>query len=201
MQKAVLEGVFSLGLAQLSDYVLNEKNPVGVMRLEKLKRIFEEGKSLQLQFPAQDLGFWSDLVALLQIYFTLLFFFLLCWFVWCLIVVKLKVILGYTIIFHFNFVSYKEGALVADTSESTLKFDRSGSGTVSREYVPTGKPGSRLPHMHVKPLTEVSTKVSLFLMNFFLLNNLHGQLRLKKSQHKPDYWTSLVIVRLKGCKR
>lgn len=60
IQKAVLEGVFSLGMAQLSDYVLNEKNPVGAMRLEKLKKIFEEGKSLQLQFPAHDLGFWSD---------------------------------------------------------------------------------------------------------------------------------------------
>lgn len=60
IQKAMLEGIFSLGQAQLSDYFLNEKNPVGAMRLEKLKRIFEEGKSLQLQFPAQDLGFWSD---------------------------------------------------------------------------------------------------------------------------------------------
>lgn len=72
----MLEGVFSIGRAQLSDYVLNEKNPIGLMRLEKLKRIFEEGKSLQLQFPAQDLGFWSDFDILRTVIFLFFSFIL-----------------------------------------------------------------------------------------------------------------------------
>lgn len=57
MQKAVLESIFSLGRAQLSRPLLNENNPIGSARLARLKSIFEEGKSLQLQFPVEDLGF------------------------------------------------------------------------------------------------------------------------------------------------
>jgi len=57
VQKAVLEGLFSLGRAQVSDYILNEKNPLGSLRLSRLRSILDEGKSLQLQFPAEDLGF------------------------------------------------------------------------------------------------------------------------------------------------
>lgn len=57
IQKAVLDGLFSLGRFQVSKYLLNEKNPLGLLRLSKLRQIFEEGKSLQLQFPAEDLGF------------------------------------------------------------------------------------------------------------------------------------------------
>lgn len=57
LQKSLLDGIFSLGRAQLSDFVLNENNPLGASRLAKVRRIFEEGKSLQLQFPAEDLGF------------------------------------------------------------------------------------------------------------------------------------------------
>lgn len=57
VQKAVLEGLFSLGQAQVSDYILNEKNPLGSLRLARLRSILNEGKSLQLQFPAEDLGF------------------------------------------------------------------------------------------------------------------------------------------------
>jgi len=60
-QKAVLEGIFSIGRAQLSEFVLNENNPLGSSRLARLKTIFDEGKSLQLQFPAEDLGFRSVL--------------------------------------------------------------------------------------------------------------------------------------------
>ncbi|KAG0501023.1 hypothetical protein HPP92_001095 [Vanilla planifolia] len=56
-QKFALEGIFSLGRLQLSPFILNEDNPIGLNRLAKLKKIFEEGKSLQLQFPAEDLGF------------------------------------------------------------------------------------------------------------------------------------------------
>lgn len=59
LQKVALEGIFSIGRAQLSEFLLNEKNPLGSFRLAKLRRIFQEGKSLQLQFPAEDLGFRS----------------------------------------------------------------------------------------------------------------------------------------------
>uniref|UniRef100_A0A0A9DBL2 FAD-binding domain-containing protein n=1 Tax=Arundo donax TaxID=35708 RepID=A0A0A9DBL2_ARUDO len=57
IQKAVLEGLFSIGRAQVSDYILNEKNPLGSLRLARLRSILDEGKSLQMQFPAEDLGF------------------------------------------------------------------------------------------------------------------------------------------------
>ncbi|XP_048503383.1 uncharacterized protein LOC104897625 isoform X2 [Beta vulgaris subsp. vulgaris] len=57
VQRVILDGLFSIGRAQLSEAILNEKNPVGLSRLARLKRIFEEGKSLQLQFPAEDLGY------------------------------------------------------------------------------------------------------------------------------------------------
>lgn len=57
LQRAMLDGIFKVGLAQLSESLLNESNPLGSSRLAKLRHIFEEGKSLQLQFPAEDLGF------------------------------------------------------------------------------------------------------------------------------------------------
>lgn len=57
LQKVALEGIFAIGRAQLSETVLNESNPLGSSRLAKLRSIFEEGKSLQLQFPAEDIGF------------------------------------------------------------------------------------------------------------------------------------------------
>ncbi|XP_038892398.1 4-methyl-5-nitrocatechol 5-monooxygenase isoform X2 [Benincasa hispida] len=56
-QSAVLDGIFKIGRLQLSDSFLNDGNPVGSSRLAKLRQIFDEGKSLQLQFPAEDLGF------------------------------------------------------------------------------------------------------------------------------------------------
>ncbi|GLT86616.1 hypothetical protein SLE2022_047460 [Rubroshorea leprosula] len=57
LQRAILDGIFSMGRSQLSEFILNENNPLGSSRLAKLRHIFEEGKSLQLQFPAEDLGF------------------------------------------------------------------------------------------------------------------------------------------------
>lgn len=57
IQKTILEGIFTIGRAQLAESLLNEKNPLVSSRLAKVRRIFEEGKSLQLQFPAEDLGF------------------------------------------------------------------------------------------------------------------------------------------------
>ncbi|XP_042488396.1 putative polyketide hydroxylase isoform X2 [Macadamia integrifolia] len=57
LQRAILDGIFAAGRAQVSESILNDKNPLGSLRLAKLRRIFDEGKSLQLQFPAEDLGF------------------------------------------------------------------------------------------------------------------------------------------------
>lgn len=57
LQRKILDGIFTLGRAQLSDIVLNKNNPVGSSRLANVRRIFEGGESLQLQFPAEDLGF------------------------------------------------------------------------------------------------------------------------------------------------
>ncbi|KAK1575977.1 hypothetical protein Q3G72_009839 [Acer saccharum] len=56
IQKEVLDRIFKVGRAQLSESLLNESSPLGSFRLANLRHIFEEG-SLQLQFPAEDLGF------------------------------------------------------------------------------------------------------------------------------------------------
>ncbi|ONL97326.1 2,4-dichlorophenol 6-monooxygenase isoform X6 [Zea mays] len=111
VQKAVLEGLFSLGRAQVSDYILNEKNPIGSLRLARLRSILDEGKSLQLQFPAEDLGF-----------------------------------------------HYAEGALVVEAScEKTHEGEKlQHSKRASREYIPSAKVGSRLPHMLVREVPASS---------------------------------------------
>ncbi|CAH2034018.1 unnamed protein product [Thlaspi arvense] len=105
LQKAILDNVFALGRAQLSESLLNESNPLGYQRLTRLKRIFEGGKSLQLQFPAEDLGF-----------------------------------------------RYLEGAIVPD-NESEAGDPEVPSGR-RRDYVPCAEPGSRLPHMYVRKLSD-----------------------------------------------
>ncbi|KAK1290006.1 hypothetical protein QJS10_CPB18g00484 [Acorus calamus] len=109
LQKVILEGIFALGRVQVSPSLLNENNPLGSSRLAKLRGIFEEGKSLQLQFPAEDLGF-----------------------------------------------RYSEGALAPDaikTDEKTAKASPTGR---KRDYIPSAKPGSRLPHMYMKDLNSSS---------------------------------------------
>ncbi|XP_020681130.1 uncharacterized protein LOC110098599 [Dendrobium catenatum] len=111
-QKVALERIFSLGRAQLSPFILNEKNPIGSVRLARLKKIFDEGKSLQLQFPAEDLGF-----------------------------------------------RYIEGALVSQNNDKTwergcVNYFKRGS----RSYVPSSKPGARLPHMQIKALKASSSE-------------------------------------------
>ncbi|KAE8716600.1 Remorin family protein [Hibiscus syriacus] len=105
MQKAILDGIFSVGRSQLSGLILNENNPLGSSRLAKLKHIFEEGKSLQLHFPAEDLGF-----------------------------------------------RYLEGALVPD-SKDVVPAPELPTGR-RRDYVPCADPGSRLPHMNVRVLSN-----------------------------------------------
>lgn len=57
LQRTVLERIFALGRSQLSPFILNTYNPLGSTRLQRVKHILEEGQSLQLQFPAEDLGF------------------------------------------------------------------------------------------------------------------------------------------------
>ncbi|VVA92426.1 unnamed protein product [Arabis nemorensis] len=110
LQKAILDNVFALGRAQLSESLLNKSNPLGYQRLNRLKSIFEEGKSLQLQFPAEDLGF-----------------------------------------------RYLEGAIVPDN-----KSEADDPGVLSgrrRDYVPCAEPGSRLPHMYVRILSDSKREV------------------------------------------
>lgn len=105
LQKTILDGIFTIGRAQLSESLLNENNPIGSLRLAKLRRIFEEGKSLQLQFPAEDLGF-----------------------------------------------RYLKGALIPE-HDTPLDPPEAPSGC-RRDYVPSTDPGSRLPHMNVRLLSN-----------------------------------------------
>ncbi|KAF0919747.1 hypothetical protein E2562_031083 [Oryza meyeriana var. granulata] len=107
LQKMVLEGLFSIGRAQVSDYILNKKNPLGSSRLARLRSILDEGKSLQLQFPAEDLGF-----------------------------------------------RYELGALDAeDCAERTYEAEKLKNSKRSREYIPSAKVGSRLPHMLMRAVS------------------------------------------------
>ncbi|KAG5520680.1 hypothetical protein RHGRI_033310 [Rhododendron griersonianum] len=109
LQRGILDGIFILGRAQLSDFILNEKNPLGYSRLAKLRRIFEEGKSLQLQFPAEDLGF-----------------------------------------------RYNQGAVVpTGCTKSDIRELPTGR---RQDYVPSADPGTRLPHMNVRALANLSSE-------------------------------------------
>ncbi|KAM4109553.1 hypothetical protein ACB094_03G127300 [Castanea mollissima] len=110
LQRAILDGIFTIGRAQLSEHLLNESHPLGSMRLAKLRHIFEEGKSLQLQFPAEDLGF-----------------------------------------------RYLKGALIPE-SDSVLGAPELPTGH-RRDYVPSADPGSRLPHLNVKVLSNLSNEI------------------------------------------
>ncbi|XP_019200546.1 PREDICTED: uncharacterized protein LOC109194092 isoform X2 [Ipomoea nil] len=109
VQKTILDGIFSIGRAQLSDLVLNPNNPLGSARLARLKEIFEEGQSLQLQFPAEDLGF-----------------------------------------------RYLKGALVSD-GDNLLHEPEAPTGR-RRDFVPSADPGSRLPHINVRPFSNPPSK-------------------------------------------
>uniref|UniRef100_I1NUD0 FAD-binding domain-containing protein n=1 Tax=Oryza glaberrima TaxID=4538 RepID=I1NUD0_ORYGL len=135
LQKSVLEGLFSIGRAQVSDYILNEKNPLGSLRLARLRSILDEGKSLQLQFPAEDLGF-----------------------------------------------HYELGALVAeDCAETTYEAEKQKHSKRSREYIPSAKAGSRLPHMLMRALSTSNEGV------FSTLDLVNGD--------KPEF--ALIIAPLK----
>lgn len=111
LQRAILDGIFTIGRAQLSEFLLNEKNLLGSSRLAKLRRLFEEGKSLQLQFPAEDLGF-----------------------------------------------RYLEGALIPDSDSVGAQEPPTGR---RKDYIPSSDPGSRLPHMNVRMLSNSSSEACI----------------------------------------
>ncbi|KDP26758.1 hypothetical protein JCGZ_17916 [Jatropha curcas] len=112
LQRAILDGIFTIGRAQVSESLLNEKNPLGSSRLAKVRQIFEDGKSLQLQFPAEDLGF-----------------------------------------------RYLEGALIPDNGNTEGVMEQPTGRR--REYIPSVNPGSRLPHMDVRILSNLSSEVTI----------------------------------------
>jgi hypothetical protein len=56
-QVTLLDGLFAIGRAQVSPAFLSSLNPIGSARVLEVQRILREGQSLQLQFPAEDLGF------------------------------------------------------------------------------------------------------------------------------------------------
>ncbi|PIN26119.1 Monooxygenase involved in coenzyme Q (ubiquinone) biosynthesis [Handroanthus impetiginosus] len=123
LQRAILDGIFSIGRMQLSDSLLNENNPLGSSRLSKLKQIFEEGKSLQLQFPAEDLGF-----------------------------------------------RYSKGALMSD-GDGSSGAQETPTGR-RRDYVPSSDPGSRLPHMNIQLLSNLSSKDAFSTLDLVSVDNI-----------------------------
>jgi hypothetical protein len=56
-QGTLLDGLLAIGRAQVSPAFLSSLNPIGSARVLEVQRILREGQSLQLQFPAEDLGF------------------------------------------------------------------------------------------------------------------------------------------------
>ncbi|ONK71146.1 uncharacterized protein A4U43_C04F5180 [Asparagus officinalis] len=116
-QKAALEGIFSIGRAQLSDFVLNENNPLGSSRLARLRAIFDEGK----------IGF-----------------------------------------------RYLKGALVADSDNETQETVETAATYKrgSRDYVPSGKPGSRLPHMQLRMLNASENEDSISTLDLISVEKL-----------------------------
>ncbi|KAL0336004.1 UNVERIFIED_CONTAM: putative polyketide hydroxylase [Sesamum radiatum] len=124
VQRTILDGIFSIGRMQLSNSLLNENNPLGSSRLSRLRQIFEEGKSLQLQFPAEDLGF-----------------------------------------------RYSEGALVSDGDSLSGAPQETPTGR-RRDYIPSLDPGSRLPHMQIRPLSELLNKDAFSTLDLVSLDNV-----------------------------
>lgn len=145
MQKAILDNVFALGRAQLSESLLNESNPLGHQRLSRLKSIFEGGKSLQLQFPAEDLGF-----------------------------------------------RYLEGAIVPD-KESEAGDPEAPSGR-RRDYVPCAEPGSRLPHMYVKVLSDSTREVIVSTLDLVSIDRVEFLLIISPLQESYELARATIEV-------
>lgn len=106
LQTVFLESIFAIGRAQLAAPFLSRYNPLGSLKLERVEHILKEGQSLQLQFPAEDLGF-----------------------------------------------RYEQGALVPEVEKPDDVLEEKPTGR-RREYVPSSKPGSRLPHMQLRILSQ-----------------------------------------------
>ncbi|KAK4429710.1 putative polyketide hydroxylase [Sesamum alatum] len=124
LQRTILDGIFSIGRMQLSNSLLNENNPLGSSRLSRLRHIFEEGKSLQLQFPAEDIGF-----------------------------------------------RYSKGALVSDADSLSGAPQETPTGR-RRGYIPSSDPGSRLPHMQIRPLSELLNKDAFSTLDLVSVDNV-----------------------------
>ncbi|XP_073129861.1 uncharacterized protein [Henckelia pumila] len=137
LQRTVLDGIFSLGRLQLSDSLLNDNNLLGSSRLSKLRQIFEEGKSLQLQFPSEDIGF-----------------------------------------------RYTKGALKSDNDNLTSA-PEPPSGR-RRDYIPSTDPGSRLPHMKIKLLSEPLSKDVFSSLDLVSVDNLEFLLIIAPTKESYD---------------
>ncbi|KAL3501049.1 hypothetical protein ACH5RR_035498 [Cinchona calisaya] len=133
LQRSILDGIFSIGRAQLSNSILNEKNALGSHRLSKLRQIFEEGKSLQLQFPAEDLGF-----------------------------------------------RYLKGALASD--DGCLPNPPEPPTGRRRDYVPSADPGSRLPHMNIRLLSNLSSKETFSTLDLVSVEKIEFLLIIAPSE-------------------
>jgi hypothetical protein len=126
-QVTLLDGLFAIGRAQVSPAFLSSLNPIGSARVLEVQRILREGQSLQLQFPAEDLGF-----------------------------------------------RYLEGALVpeVEAQQQTNSHQNFPTGR-RREYLPSTRPGARLPHFPIRmfclnpPATSKVYKFSLLESSLF----------------------------------
>jgi len=147
LRKLALEGLMTIGRAQLSEIILNENNPIGASRLAKVKNIIDNGKSLQLQFPAEDLGF-----------------------------------------------RYMDGVLLHDLDEvkNIVSTEETHSRRSYREFVPSAKPGTRLPHMNVKPLCALSNKDVLSTLDLISGDKLEWLLLIAPRTKSYDLAASTV---------
>ncbi|KAG9144611.1 hypothetical protein Leryth_010822 [Lithospermum erythrorhizon] len=57
LKRTILNATFSFSHLKVSDYLLNEKNPIGSSRLAKVRHLFEDRLTIPIRFPAEDLGF------------------------------------------------------------------------------------------------------------------------------------------------
>lgn len=145
VQRLILDGAFSLGRSQLADAILNENNLLGSARLARLKHIFEEGKSLQLQFPAEDLGF-----------------------------------------------RYLEGA-IAHGSNETHAPPEAPTGR-RRAYIPSVEPGSRLPHMKMRLLSDSTPKELVSTLDLISGDKVEFLLIIAPTKESYDLARSAVEV-------
>lgn len=142
LQSAVLEGLFAAGRAQVSPAFLSGLNPIASARVSAMQRLLKEGHSLQLQFPAEDLGF--RLLSLRSCCLTI------CTCKYFRIHI-LNLMFNETISKHiFNRARfscrYGEGALLPEVDRPSSERTVSAPTGRRQEYIPSTQPGARLPH-------------------------------------------------------